>query len=72
MVRLAAVCVFGTLALSEAHKTPGFIDRITGRPPAKEFGARRKAAEELKAKAAQEYEYEYYDDESAVSGVAQM
>jgi hypothetical protein len=70
MVRLAAVCVFGTLALSEAHKTPGFIDRITGRPPAKEFGARRRAAEALKAKQAQEYEYEYYDDENVVRSMA--
>jgi hypothetical protein len=66
MVHLAYVCVFGTLALSEAHKTAAFFDQITGRPPAKDFGARRKAYDEAKAKQEQEYEYEYYDEDSAV------
>lgn len=66
MVQLAYVCVFGTLALSEAHKTAAFFDQITGRPPAKDFGARRRAYEEAKAKQEQEYEYEYYDEDSAV------
>ena len=67
MVRLAPLCVLGTLAVSEAHKTFAFMDYITGRPPAKDFGKRAQARKDAAAAAA-EYEYEYYttDDENAV------